>query len=605
MLYSEAAKKTRTVYTLIRNGQYNEAAQLLNQQLNVDHTVTKCVISESFLKSFTFQNRAALSLLGYCYVQLHNFTGASRCYSQLYLAMCYYQIHMFDEAAKSCGHLTVIELNNDMYKLMAAIRYGISDLPNCKVFLNQCSNGDKDSEVNWGCICFKEENFETALQHFLTTAKCGGTTLDLLYNLAVCFYKLRQYNIAMRYIEEISERHAAEFLQRNARFAAGGTEIRHAGNQWMLQQPALIAASNLKAAIEFKLKNYSNAAQAMANMPPRDETELDVITLHNEALVRMANEPMEGFAKLQFLCGQTRFPPEALVNLLFVCCKYGFQDIASDVMAENSDLLSSYLSQVCFHELITAITARCHAIHLFWLPSNQAHACVKQVVCCDVKSTLPSLTLELHILKYEHDFIAAIVMQPQSPEESLSKIEALVQQQGDILQRLAKQVSAAQQDNDEDVISKMNEAYSEALQLYLPVLMEQAKMYWDRKDYKQVEKIFQQSVDFCGNYDLWKLNVGHTLFMQQTKYKEAAGFYETLILDSSAIVLANLCVCYILMNQNEAAEELMRKVEKEEDKLLLADPDQRLFHLCIINLVIGYENGIPCSLPKFMSFGTV
>ncbi|KHJ42916.1 tetratricopeptide repeat protein [Trichuris suis] len=563
MLYSEAAKKTRTVYTLIRNGQYNEAAQLLNQQLNVDHT-----------------NRAALSLLGYCYVQLHNFTGASRCYSQLVLSYPYFEryrqtilFHPYKLmlttiiAAKSCGHLTVIELNNDMYKLMAAIRYGISDLPNCKVFLNQCSNGDKDSEVNWGCICFKEENFETALQHFLTTAKCGGTTLDLLYNLAVCFYKLRQYNIAMRYIEEISERHAAEFLQPNTRFAAGGTEIRHAGNQWMLQQPALIAASNLKAAIEFKLKNYSNAAQAMANMPPRDETELDVITLHNEALVRMANEPMEGFAKLQFLCGQTRFPPEALVNLLFVCCKYGFQDIASDVMAENSDLLSSYLSQVCFHELITAITARCHAIHLFWLPSNQAHACVKQVVCCDVKSTLPSLTLELHILKYEHDFIAAIVMQPQSPEESLSKIEALVQQQGDILQRLAKQVSAAQQDNDEDVISKMNEAYSEALQLYLPVLMEQAKMYWDRKDYKQVEKIFQQSVDFCGNYDLWKLN----------------------ILDSSAIVLANLCVCYILMNQNEAAEELMRKVEKEEDKLLLADPDQRLFHLCIINLVIGHE----------------
>ncbi|CDW60992.1 tetratricopeptide repeat protein 30A [Trichuris trichiura] len=618
MHYTETAKNTRNVYTLIRNGQFNEAAQLLNRQLNVDHAVTTCIIPQSFLKSFTFQNRAALSLLGYCCVQLHNFIGASRCYSHLVLsyphseryrqailfllyklmlsmvtAMCYYKIHMFDDAAKACGHLAIPDLNSDMHKLMAAIKYDINDLPSSKAYLSQCSNDDKDNEMNWGCICFKEENFETALQHFITTAKRGGRTLDLLYDLAVCYYKLKQYSQAMRYIEEICERHAAEFLQPDTRFSAEGTEVHYAGNKGMLQQSVLIEAFNLKAAIEFKLKNcispwkshsmhsvlYLNAAQAIANMPPREATRLDAITLHNEALVKMANEPMEGFAKLQFLCGQTRFPPEALVNLLFVCCKYG---VGSQM-------------------LITSTGACCHVIHLFWLPFNQGHVYVKQVERYDSKSVLPPLTLELRILKYEHDFIAAIIMQPQSPEESLSKIETLVEQQGDILQRLEEQLSAAQQANDEDVRSKIAETYNEALQLYLPVLMEQAKMYWDKKNYRQVEKIFQHSADFCGNYDSWKLNVGHTLFMQQTKYKEAAGFYETLTLDSSAIVLANLCVCYILMNQNEAAEELMRKVEKEEDKLLLTDPDQRLFHLCIINLVIGYENGILCSLPKFLS----
>lgn len=59
------------------------------------------------------------------------------------------------------------------------------------------------------------------------------------------------------------------------------------------------------------------------------------------------------------------------------------------------------------------------------------------------------------------------------------------------------------------------------------------------------------------------------------------------ILDVSAIVLANLCVCYIMTNQNEAAEELMRKVEKEEERESYEDTDKKLFHLCIINLVIG------------------
>ena len=59
------------------------------------------------------------------------------------------------------------------------------------------------------------------------------------------------------------------------------------------------------------------------------------------------------------------------------------------------------------------------------------------------------------------------------------------------------------------------------------------------------------------------------------------------ILDVSAIVLANLCVSYIMTSQNEEAEELMRKIEKEEETLAFEDPEKKIFHLCIVNLVIG------------------
>lgn len=84
-------------------------------------------------------------------------------------------------------------------------------------------------------------------------------------------------------------------------------------------------------------------------------------------------------------------------------------------------------------------------------------------------------------------------------------------------------------------------------------------------------------------------------------------FYEPLvkknydnILSVSAIVLANLCVSYIMTGQNEDAEELMRKIEKEEETLAYSDPDRKTYHLCIVNLVIGtlycvkgnYEFGI-------------
>lgn len=98
--------------------------------------------------------------------------------------------------------------------------------------------------------------------------------------------------------------------------------------------------------------------------------------------------------------------------------------------------------------------------------------------------------------------------------------------------------------------------YDEALERYIPVLMQQAKIYWDLENYNQVEKIFRKSVEFCNDHDAWKLNVAHVLFMQEHKYKDASGFYEPIvkknfdnILDVSAIVLANLCVSYIMTSQ--------------------------------------------------------
>ena len=44
---------------------------------------------------------------------------------------------------------------------------------------------------------------------------------------------------------------------------------------------------------------------------------------------------------------------------------------------------------------------------------------------------------------------------------------------------------------------------------YIPVLMQQAKIYWDMENYQQVEKIFRKSVEFCYKHDIWKLNVAH------------------------------------------------------------------------------------------------
>lgn len=63
--------------------------------------------------------------------------------------------------------------------------------------------------------------------------------------------------------------------------------------------------------------------------------------------------------------------------------------------------------------------------------------------------------------------------------------------------------------------------------------MAQAKIYWAAQNYSVVEKIFQKSMDYCSEHDTWKLNVAHTFFMQDKKFKEAIKYYEPIVKKNS------------------------------------------------------------------------
>ncbi len=58
------------------------------------------------------------------------------------------------------------------------------------------------------------------------------------------------------------------------------------------------------------------------------------------------------------------------------------------------------------------------------------------------------------------------------------------------------------------------------------------------------------------------------------------------ILDVSAVVLANQCVCYLVTSQNEEAEELLRKLEKEEEQ-------KNLFSLCCSDCQFRFRGKSP------------
>jgi tetratricopeptide repeat protein 30 len=233
--------------------------------------------------------------------------------------------------------------------------------------------------------------------------------------------------------------------------------------------------------------------------------------------MHMDEQPTQGFEKLQFLLQQNPCPPETFGNVLLLYCKYQYYDLAADVLAENAHLTYKYLTPFMF------------------------------------------------------DFLDAVITQQSSPEDAFRKFDEMAGSQTEQLRKLTKQVQSARQRHDEEDVKRAVNDYEEALERYIPVLMAQAKIYWDQENYQMVEKIFRKSVEFCNEHDVWKLNVAHVLFMQETKYKEAIGFYEPIVkkhredlLSVSAIVLANLCVSYIMTSQNEAAEDLMRRIEKEE-----------------------------------------
>ena len=128
-----------------------------------------------------------------------------------------------------------------------------------------------------------------------------------------------------------------------------------------------------------------------------------------------------------------------------------------------------------------------------------------------------------------YDFLDGLITQQTSPQDAYRKFDDLANKHTEILRKATKQVQEARLNHDENAVKKAVNDYEDALEKYVPVLMAQAKIFWDAGYYTQVEKIFKKSVEFCNEHEIWKLNVAHTVFMQENKFKDAVGFYEPIV----------------------------------------------------------------------------
>jgi len=196
-----------------------------------------------------------------------------------------------------------------------------------------------------------------------------------------------------------------------------------------------------------------------------------------------------------------------------------------------------------------------------------------------------------YMMPQDYEFLDILILAQSAADEAYRRFDELSAKHIEALRRGTKNIQDARRQRDQNAVKKYLNEFDEALSKYIPVLMGQAKIYWDMEHYSMVEKIFRQSAEFCSEDESWKLNVAHIFFMQE-KFKECIRYYEPFVrkhsenlLSVTAIILANLCVAYVMTSANEEAEELMRLVEKEEEKL--GDNSKPVYHLCIINLVIG------------------
>lgn len=76
--------------------------------------------------------------------------------------------------------------------------------------MDRCSPDDPDTQVNYGCLLFKEGDYEKARARFMDAMGNLGYQPDLQYNIALCHYKTKQYAQALKLITEIIERGVRE-----------------------------------------------------------------------------------------------------------------------------------------------------------------------------------------------------------------------------------------------------------------------------------------------------------------------------------------------------------------------------------------------------------
>lgn len=100
----------------------------------------------------------------------------------------------------------LIATNNNLYistqilKLQAAIKNGADELADAKTLVDKCPKDDPDTEINRGCLLYKEGRYDEALQRFNAASQVIGYDPHCSYNMALTHYRLQNIPMAAKHI---------------------------------------------------------------------------------------------------------------------------------------------------------------------------------------------------------------------------------------------------------------------------------------------------------------------------------------------------------------------------------------------------------------------
>ncbi|KAL7440115.1 hypothetical protein ACHAXH_007459 [Discostella pseudostelligera] len=529
---------TSQVYSCIRDDDYNAAIDILKFH------------AQAKLGDFP-RSRPLLSLLAYCCYHNQEYNRASEFYETL-TELCpeseEYHVNYVQSLVKGGSYLDASvaafslmssSMHSQRLKLLQAqaeMEQGM--MSESSKTLSKCAEDDPETIIALSTLAFRQGTFDKALATYKSARHIMSSNQRMLtYCIALCHYRLREYDASLELIEEIIDT----------------TRVKNQNSNDTFVKEAL----NLKAVLLYEMKQYA-AAKTVTTLFDED---LDTVTAHNHAIINVAEDPSAGIQKLGALLSQQSLPPETLGNLLTLYTSHGQDILAAEVFEANKHLAGDLLrpEMYAYFEAVS-LSLTCPDDAIVMLEAQRAH--------------------HIHNLSVGKQSISGKAKVVSARPATASRHNA------------SRPTAIAEKKEH----SLSNKDFEYILDSYMPLLCLQAKIYWERREYSMVEHLLRDNVDFCSDQDAWLMNMGHVMFAQGDKFEASVTYYERLLeryaradlFKMPAVALANLCVAYVLIEQNETAEELIKTIEREEEELAaMENSGGQIYHSCIVNLCIG------------------
>jgi tetratricopeptide repeat protein 30 len=373
--------------------------------------------------------------MAYCYWHQEDYQKATDCYSKLCQlspandtykllhAQGLYKCDQYYDARQLSFVVQIPELQSRKTLLQAAILYAEEDIQSAKSILSESDPENEDIMLDSAVILFKEDRYDEALEKYMEIKRRHGFKPEIAYCIALCHYRMNRYSEALTFVVELKTHCTRQHPELLRSLTGAAVDFDVSGSAQVIQEMFLVEGLNLFMAIEFDQRHYREARDALNELPMRSEEDLDLITLHNTALVTMEDDPTSSFQKLNFLLTREPPLPETFRNLLLGYCKLEYYAYASDLLAENTELATRTMGQAML------------------------------------------------------DFLRAVLLCAASKEEAYRKFDELCKSKADILRRLMRQSEDAHRTQDDRMQTQLSLELEATIGEFVPVLMCQAKVF--------------------------------------------------------------------------------------------------------------------------------